>query len=196
MADLSSIGTNKAPAGLNLSEVGDVLAFYIDKIITDSKANLEEKGKIASHALSQSIRTQPIEIVTEAFGQKYIGVIIMEDYYIWVDQGRKPGKQPPINAIIQWMRYKPIKVNMDKLGDIRERGKNKRKPYTKEDLIKAKAFGIARKIGLKGTKPSYFFSSVFNEALIKDLNRDLGKALKRDVEVSFKLFNDNKEFLR
>jgi hypothetical protein len=179
-----------------LKNVADILEFYIAKIILDTKKNLESRGRIASHALEQSIRTAPIQITKQAFGETYTAVVIMEDYYEWVDKGRKPGKQPPIADIIKWIKYKPIKIDRSKLGDIRERGVNKRKPYTIEDLVKQRAQGIARKIGLKGTRPSNFYSDVVNENLMKDLNSDLSKALKKDVEVIFKNFNDTKEFLQ
>jgi hypothetical protein len=201
--DLSNVGTNKkdvsiVKGGVDLSTVEGVLTFYAKKIIENLKKNLEDSGRISSHVLEQSIRTLSpdfVEIKKQAFGNTYVVSIAMEDYYQWVDEGRKPGKQPPVADIVEWIKYKPLNVNIARLGEIRERGINKRKPYTKDDLIKAKAFQIARKIGLRGTKASRFYSDVVNETLIKDLNRDLGKALKRDVEISFKNFNDSKEFL-
>jgi len=32
-----------------------------------------------------------------------MGVIVMNDYYYYVDRGRKPGKFPPVNVVNQWV---------------------------------------------------------------------------------------------
>jgi hypothetical protein len=34
--------------------------------------------------------------------------LVLDDYYIWVDQGRKPGNRPPIDAILNWMSSRGI----------------------------------------------------------------------------------------
>lgn len=34
--------------------------------------------------------------------------IIMEDYYFWVDQGRRPGKFPPVSKIREWILRRPV----------------------------------------------------------------------------------------
>jgi hypothetical protein len=64
-------------------------------------------------------------------------------YFLARENGRKPGKQPPVDAILEWMRIKPIKLR-DK-----ESGKFK-KPT--EALKRQVAFLIARKIGRDGIK--------------------------------------------
>jgi hypothetical protein len=64
-------------------------------------------------------------------------------YFLFRENGRKPGKQPPVDAILEWMRIKPIKLR-DK-----ESGKFK-KPT--EALKRQVAFLIARKIGRDGIK--------------------------------------------
>jgi hypothetical protein len=64
-------------------------------------------------------------------------------YFLARENGRKPGKQPPVDAILEWMRIKPIKLR-DK-----ESGKFK-KPT--EALKRQVAFLIARKIGREGIK--------------------------------------------
>jgi hypothetical protein len=116
----------------------------------------------------------------------------MEDYWQAVDEGRKAGKQPPVDVIVNWIRNKEgFKLRgMDKLGDIRERGKNKRKPYTIEELRRGNAIGIARKIGLHGTKGNRFVSNVVNQAWYDGLTKDLSKALNKDVEINVKIMVD------
>jgi len=69
-------------------------------------------------------------------------------YFLARENGRKPGKQPPVDAILEWMRIKPIKLR-DK-----ESGKFK-KPT--EALKRQVAFLIARKIGKQGIKGWHAF---------------------------------------
>lgn len=70
------------------------------------------------------------------------------EYFLARENGRRPGKQPPVSAILDWMRLKPIKLR-DK-----ESGKFK-KPT--EALKKQVAFLIARKIGRDGIKGWHAF---------------------------------------
>lgn len=60
----------------------------------------------------------------------------MEDYWKYVEYGRGPGKQPPIDKIEEWIRVKPIIPNPinGKIPDTRQL-----------------AYLIARKIGREGT---------------------------------------------
>ena len=198
MAIPSLIGVSKSSVSndIDLSTVEGVLMHYSKLIIDQSVKNLEAKGKNASYKLTQSIRPE-FEIKAEKFGIVYTLKILMEDYYEYADLGRPAGKQPPVNDIINWIRNKEgFKLaGLSKIGDIRERGKNKRKQYTREDIIKSTAFGIAKKIGLRGTRPSNFFTEVVDAEFYKNLNRDLSKALKKDVEVTIKNIVDTKEYL-
>jgi hypothetical protein len=79
-------------------------------------------------------------------------------YFLAREDGRKPGKQPPVSAILDWMRIKPIKLR-DK-----ESGKFK-KPT--EALKKQVAFLIARKIGREGIKGwkafDYAYENIWDE---------------------------------
>lgn len=192
-----TLGVNKGDTeALDLSTVAGVLVHYAERIITETKKNLKENNSNASYQLSQSIRPN-YETESTKFGIKYTAQILMEDYYEYVDLGRPAGKQPPIDVIINWMRNKEgFKLRgLEKLGDIRERGKNKRKPYTMADIYKANAFGIARKIGLKGTKPTHFFTDVVNQQFFDEFSNDLSKALKMDVEVNIQTLTDTKGHL-
>jgi hypothetical protein len=79
-------------------------------------------------------------------------------YFLARENGRKPGKQPPVDAILEWMRIKPIKLR-DK-----ESGKFK-KPT--EALKRQVAFLIARKIGRDGIKGwkafDYAYENIWDE---------------------------------
>lgn len=80
----------------------------------------------------------------------------MADYGIYVDQGRRPGKMPPISNIADWCRVKGI-------------------PQTA-------AFPIARKIGKEGIPATPFFSSTV-ESTRDTLVQELAIAGAKDVQL-------------
>lgn len=65
----------------------------------------------------------------------------LEDYWKYVEYGRRAGKRPPIDAIEKWIEAKPVIPTPDANGDI----------PTPHSL----AYLIARKIGLEGTTPRH-----------------------------------------
>lgn len=88
------------------------------------------------------------------------------NYWRWVEEGRRAGKMPPIEAIEDWIRAKKI------VPDVRSK---------KTPSIRQLAFVIARKIGEKGTKPTNALK-LTREALMADFNRKLSKALYEDLQ--------------
>jgi hypothetical protein len=82
-------------------------------------------------------------------------------YAPFVEYGRKPGKQPPVDAIVRWIAQKPV--------DIGDRD------------IRSVAFMIARKIGKRGVKGRFPFkkatdvmrpriAEIFNKAIEQELS--------------------------
>jgi hypothetical protein len=67
------------------------------------KQNLIKKGKLASGNLVRSLDYRVSEVVNGPFIE-----IISNEYLQWVDQGRRPGKYPPIRPIANWARIKGI----------------------------------------------------------------------------------------
>ena len=62
-------------------------------------------NKIATSSLYNNIEYD-IEYDEDGFPVSFN--IIMEDYWYWIDEGRKPGRFPPVNKIRQWVLDKPI----------------------------------------------------------------------------------------
>ena len=94
-------------------------------------------------------------------------VLTLKDYWKWIENGRKAGKQPPINDILRWINKKNIQP--------RERGLSKR----------SMAFLIARKIGLQGIKGKGLLKNTedtyresFIEECTKAITKDIYNALK------------------
>lgn len=77
----------------------------------------------------------------------------MPEYGIFVDSGRKPGKQPPLNVIYKWTKRKNIDPKF--------------------------AYPIARKIGKEGIEPKPFIH-IFDDGL-DNLTDELGDEIVRNI---------------
>lgn len=107
--------------------------------------------KIATSDLYNYI-TPKIEFDEQGFPESFN--IIMEDYWVFVDEGRKPGKFPPVNAIRNWILDKPI--NFAPI--------NGRIP-----TLKQQTYLIGRSIAKKGTAGTDFTSLALDDTLDQSL---------------------------
>lgn len=136
---------------------------YQDKLIRDDK--------IATGDLLNSV-----EYRVEKGNQAISVVLQLEDYYKWVEEGRPPG-YPPIDAIREWIRAKPI-IPDERNGIIPDE--------------KQLAFLIARSIAgespnqanLKnpegGIKPGYQLRDSIKETM-EDFESAIEEAIGKDV---------------
>ena len=135
------------------------------------KDKLEENGSNATHQLSNSIK----DIVK--FDGKYLTVYIqLEDYWKWVENGRKAGKFPPVDAIKKWITIKPVIP----------RGKNGKVP-TENQL----AYLIGRKIAREGTRANPFLEPTIRDFKLVDkiyaavnsmLTDEINKAVSEELK--------------
>ena len=134
-------------------------------IVKSLQSRLEENNSIASGELGQSI-----SLSVKSTQKKIEYSILMLDYWGAVDKGRKAGKQPPINKILEWLTYPNVK---DKMGI----------SNASVSESNSLAFLIARKIGAKGTKGNNFASDVFDSNKIKvDLPNAILDAVIEDAD--------------
>jgi hypothetical protein len=70
--------------------------------------------------------------------------IYLPDHYEFIDEGRRPGKRPPVRAIIEWIREDRIIIPAGM-------------------KINQFAFLVARSIGRRGVKPRPFVESLADE---------------------------------
>lgn len=127
-----------------------------DDFVVELKNRLTANGSNASGDLAKSIRG-----VVKQNGKYIVISIQLEDYWQFVENGRKAGKYPPINAIRKWISVKPVLPRPTKSGKL----------PTDNQL----AFLIARKISKFGIKPKPFLkptitdfdliNKVYNEVL-------------------------------
>ena len=106
----------------------------LDDILKEFKEDLE----IAARAVmvKRGVDKNSDLVKTLEFKEKGdIFEMIVNDYYLYVDTGRRSGSAPPINAILQWMRDKRINP----------RGRMTRNSLAFAIVTSIKKFGIAGK---------------------------------------------------
>ena len=131
--------------------VNDMAKRFVELMQSDyrmkRKVGKNFTNAVASGTLEKSlayrlkIKGKSIDISVYAKGKA-------SQYFLARENGRKPGKQPPVSAILDWMRIKPIKLRDKESGKFQ-------KPT--EALKKQVAFLIARKIGRDGIKGWHAF---------------------------------------
>lgn len=154
--DLKSL-TDELSTPLENSAVKKVLDEFGQKLVNDLKSSLSAKGKKVTGNLFNSI-----QVKVNMMGDTYNIELNMADYWEYVDKGRKPGKQPPVNSILKWVRSKPS------FGGVGKRPESV-------------AFGIAKNIGKFGIKPSNFYSDVINDGRLLKLEDDIAEAVKNNL---------------
>ncbi len=134
------------------------LHIFLDKIgkeiVSEMKNRLRSDGSVASGHLEKSIKYS----VTDTKDSVELD-FTMAEYGEYVDQGRRPGKQPPISKIKQWCRIKGI-------------------PETA-------AYPIARKIGRFGKAGTYFFTIPIQrrrDKIRSDINKIMGGEFVKSLE--------------
>ena len=163
--------------------VNDMAKRFVELMQSDyrmkRKVGRNYTNAVASGTLEKSlayrlkIKGKAIDISIYAKGKA-------SQYFLARENGRKPGKQPPVDAILDWMRLKPIKLR-DK-----ESGKFK-KPT--EVLKRQVAFLIARKIGRDGIKGwkafDYAFENIWDEyeaKVVEAYGKDFNAVLENELK--------------
>ena len=137
-----------------------VLQQYAAEVKELYKQHLVEADRLASENLINSVETQ-----VETDQGAYLVTITLADYWKYVEEDTKP-HWPPVSAILEWIRVKPVIPRPDDRGRIP-------KP---EQL----AYLIGRKISREGTEGSHDlalsatecnrkYEPLIAEALAKDL---------------------------
>lgn len=146
-------------------EINQTIKEIADRMLELYRNKLIDKNINASNTLSDSA-----EVIVEVNGTTLSVSFILEDYWKYVEYGRRPGKRPPIDAIEQWIKVKPIIPDPI----------NGKIPSTKQ-----LAFLISRKIGMEGTKAQQplelMKSSDSMELLINQLKNEIVGQLKEEL---------------
>ena len=147
-----------------LSEFLATLDEYAQKSEELYKRKLTDKGINASYKLLNSVET-----TVKRNDDEFIVSINLEDYWYYVENGRGPGKFPPIDKILEWIRVKPVIPYSDSRGRL----------PTEEQL----AFLISRKIAEQGTEGKHILYETVDE-----LNRYYLPKLQQSLDNDFNRF--------
>lgn len=145
---------------ISFSNLEAVLQQYAAELKEVYKKRLVEADRLASENLINSVETQ-----VETDQGAYLVTITLADYWKYVEDDTKP-HWPPVSAILEWIRVKPVIPRPDSRDRIP-------KP---EQL----AYLIGRKISREGTEGSHDlalsatdcnrkYEQLIAEALAKDL---------------------------
>lgn len=151
----------------NLQKVFNDYGKYAEQIY---KYNLGLTRKNASRRLSDSTK----HFVRVGDKAMVVG-LRLEEYWKYVEYGRKPGKFPPPSAILKWIEVKPIIPRPDANGRI--------------PSPRSLAYLIGRKIKNEGIDPAPILATTaeqvnakFMQAIRDAMKKDLGDALYKIVK--------------
>ena len=147
---------------IEFRNVRDVLNDFGKLLVDEYKESLTENDVNASNKLYNSV-SYIVENGESSFEVK----LELEHYYKHIEEGRKPGKFPPISAIEKWIEIKPVLP----------RPMNNGKLPTNQQL----AFLIARKIGLEGIEPKPLLHASLNDVW-ETMQEYIEEALAKDVQ--------------
>ena len=136
-----------------------------NELIKQLQNNLLKNKTNASSGLSQSIEPK----ITQPPGGYNLS-IMMEDYWFYVENGRKAGKMPPVKNIFEWIRNKRT-IQVETIS----------KSADTIAATRSLAYVIAKKIGREGTKKQPFVSpalqQVTTEVLAKRISTYIVESL-------------------
>lgn len=115
----------------------EAIEIFGEEMVSIAADLIRNEPKVNTGRLKDSLESRVIET---AFGTSYTLLILAEDYFIYVDQGRKPNSTPPpVAPIKEWCRQKGIEVSA--------------------------AYAIAKSIGENGIPATNISEKMFKQAL-------------------------------
>lgn len=160
--DLSDIGVKKSLFDdLKSPDINGIIVDWGNDLITALRDKLAKNKSNASGSLSSNIK--PV-IRASAKGVNYI--VIMNDYYINVEEGQQP-KQVAYKDILQWMKEK------------RRYGVFKSAFNNGIESVIAKI--IVRNIGERGTKARPFIAPTLNQKRLDTLSQSIADHLAQKI---------------
>ena len=127
------------------------------------------REQISEYSSGQLYKTINFEITKGS--SNYIVTINLEEYWINIDRGRRPGaKMPPISAIENWIKVRKIIPRPIVLKSGKQR----------VPTVQQLAYVIARSISINGIAPRPFMRESIEDTM-KDFKSKLSAAVREDV---------------
>ena len=146
---------------ISFSNLAAVLAKYGEAVCEAYRKELRDRGKDASGLLSQSVR-----YMVNRGDTTYAVDLSLLDYWKYVEYGRRPGRFPPLDKILQWIRVKPVIPRPMDNGKL----------PTEKQL----AFLIGRKIAREGIKPTPALDTAVELTYTRFIE-EIGRAITADL---------------
>lgn len=143
------------------TETYRVLEEYAIRLRNLYQDKLIKGDKIATGDLMNNV-----EYIIEKDSRSVSVSLQLEDYWKWVEEGRSPGRFPPVDKILDWIRVKPIVPDEN----------NGRLP-TENQL----AFLIGRKIAEEGIEGTHYLQES-QEEVLAEFEDKLSEAVGKDVD--------------
>ena len=144
----------------NLTSARQSLAEAGMLIVNDAKNNLRNNHSVVTGQLRASGRAQAVEGDPDAVDVGFFSEGTQGGYAAYVEYGRRSGKMPPVDYLIQWVRKKL------RLPDKEAR---------------ARGWAMARSIARKGTQPHPFFTPAV-EKNKKAVTDAIQEAIRKDID--------------
>lgn len=176
--------TDESKAPNFFAVVNDMAKRFVELMQSDyrmkRKVGRNYTNAIASGTLEKSLKYR-LQIKGSQINVSVYAKGKASKYFLAREDGRRAGaKQPPVSAILDWMRIKPIKLRDKETGKFA-------KPT--EALKKQVAFLIARKIGSQGIKGwkafDYAMENIWDEYEAKIVEA-YGKDFNATIDNEFK----------
>ena len=151
---------------LTFNNLQQVLDDFTKDVAETYKGLLLRDGKNATGELISSIKPMTPELVNGTFECS----LSLAPHWKYVENGRKAGKFPPIDNILDWVKAKPELARPNRLD---------RKEITPKQL----AFLVARKIATKGIQPGNQLSEALDIVYARWKDR-IDAAITADIEAS------------
>lgn len=159
---------------ISFNNLEKVLKEYGQLVKDLYKIALTDSDRVASGKLLNSV-----DYIYNSDGRSYSVSLKLEEWWKWVEYGRRPGKFPPVDKILEWIRVKPILPYPDSNGKL----------PTEKQL----AFLIGRKISEEGYEGSHdlertleMVNAEYEEKIMEALDKDLDEGFGLILHQTFK----------
>ena len=155
------------------------------KIVNDAKGKLKSNGSVVTGMLRASGKVQAVEGDPDAVDAGFFSQDTKGGYAYFVEYGRRAGKMPPVEMLMEWLRKRTSKSKAlrSAVNILEGRRKKREAAYTKDDLLRSAAWGLAKHIAKKGTRPHPFFGPAVEEnknTISEYIAEEVEKETKRD----------------
>lgn len=145
---------------VSISSAREALRTAGMNIVNDAKTNLRNNGSVVTGQLRASGRVQAVIGDEDAIDVGFFSDKNQGGYAYFVENGRRSGKMPPVDYIVQWVKKKMRLLDKE---------------------ARSVGFLIARKIAKEGTTPHPFFGPAV-EKNKKAVTDAISEAVKKETE--------------